>query len=319
MIAVRGMSVFAYLPAAPAHCPPPPPVDIAAVSGYYSQAAGAMAGLSFTALVLLLGARDDDAHAPRRTPDALMALFVTLFGLIGAMVTYSVLAGAKPVDGRTAAQELVAGLSFALAIEMLFFAVALLLEVRPEYAAISAAARWLTVVVVPAVGLLFLGIGARDNEWYRARPMPLHQGVRAVPTVCDGSMTVQMAALALVAVMVPVLLVVRLTGWRSRWAQAHRSLACAGTLVWNVVTIVLFVAVTLQPEGFVAPRAAVIAFMAVAAVWLTAVGILTQAGSDDPRTTGPGPLADATAAAEASVNVRRFRWGFVLLKGGDRR
>ncbi len=318
MSVVRGLAPFASLRADVRGCPMPPPVDVAEVSGYYSQAAGAMAGLSFTALVLLLGARDDDAHAPRRTPDALMALFVTLFALIGAMVTYSVMAGADPPDGRTAAQELVAGLSFALAIEMLFFSVALLLEVRPEYAAISAAARWLTVVVVPVVGLLFLVIGAQDNEWYRARPVKPSQEAQAVATMCDGSMAVPMAALVLVAGMVPVRLVVRLTGWRSRWAQAHRSLACAGTLVWNVVTIMLFVAVSVQPQGFVVPRQAVIAFMAVAALWLTTVGILTQAGSDDPRTTGPVPIAEHAAAPEA-LNVRRFRWGFVLLRGGERR
>jgi len=48
-------------------CPAEPALQINVISGYYSQVAGVLAGLSFAALVLLLGGQDGDTGAQRRS------------------------------------------------------------------------------------------------------------------------------------------------------------------------------------------------------------------------------------------------------------
>ncbi|RBQ19383.1 hypothetical protein DP939_15800 [Spongiactinospora rosea] len=267
-------------------------VEVDVVSGFYSQSSGTMAGLAFTALVLLLGARDSGGDKRYSAPHALMALFVTLFCLLATMVTYSVLAGNKDVDGRTAASEMVAGLGLSLAVQMLFFSLLLLLEMRPEHAAVARVARWVTVVVIPMVGLLFLMFGAQGTEYLRTTRIP---GVTV--GACEGSVAVPLTSVALFFAMGIVLIGARAKGIHLRWARERRSWPSIVALGWSVLSFVLFTAITLQPTGYLMPRLMVLGFMSFAAIVLATMGVLIQAGgpvsrplvaNDDPPPL-PGP------------------------------
>lgn len=298
-------------------CPPRSLFQIDVTAGYYSQAAGALAGLSFAALVLLLGAGEREPHAPRRNADALMALFVTLYSLITTMVVYSVLAGTKPGEGRVAAAEMVAGLTFILAISMLFHALGLLLEVRPECAAITNVARWVSAVVIPVNGLLFLVMGAQDTEFLRSRP-----NAQGVPTYCDGSDVVQGVGLALVGAVALCLVTVKMAKWRLRWAQEHRSSVPMVTLLWSVVALFLFGVLSMQPADFIASPGMVTMFLVVAGGLLSVIGVLIHTGGKDhPAAASSDGIGKAheggSGPAEndfVRVLARERGWGLILVR-----
>ncbi|MFG6197398.1 hypothetical protein [Nonomuraea sp. JJY05] len=274
-------------------CPLRDAFQIPITSGYYSQAAGAMAGLCFAALVLLLGVKEKDARAPRQNPDALATLFATLFSLIFSMIQYSVLAGTRAADGRTAGGELVAGLTFTLAISMLFHALGLLLEMQPECASIAELARWVSVVIIPVCGLLFLVMGSQDSELIRfgsSGQEPL--------VACPESSTVQAVGLVLVGVMAICLIMVKATNWRTAWAHRHRSLVPVVTLVLTVVSLFCFGFLSMHPSDFVAPRWALVAFLATAWLLLTAIAVFVQLGSKKPVVPSRGIAAETAIGTD---------------------
>jgi protein-S-isoprenylcysteine O-methyltransferase Ste14 len=261
-------------------CPLRGAFQIPVTSGYYSQAAGAMAGLCFAALVLLLGTKEKEELAPRQNPDALATLFATLFSLIFSMIQYSVLAGTQGSDGRTAGGELIAGLTFTLAISMLFHALGLLLEMRPECESIADLARWVSVVIIPVCGLLFLVMGSQDSEFLHYRPSS-----QAPFIACPESSMVSAVGLVLVGVMAICLVMVKVTNRRSAWAHRHRPLIPAATLVLAVVSLFFFGFLGMQPSDFIAPRWALVAFLVTAWLLLTAIAAFAQLGSTKPVVT----------------------------------
>jgi len=126
-----------------------------------------------------------------------MALFVALFALVATMVIYCVLAGDK-IGGRAATEELIAGLTFLLAIVMVFYSLLLLLEASPGYDSITAVARWVIVVIVPVIGFMFLALGAQDSEYIRS--LPPRPGA---PRLCDGSSAVSATGWGLLGALRP--------------------------------------------------------------------------------------------------------------------
>jgi hypothetical protein len=119
-------------------------------------------------MVFLLQGGGRDGDTPRRDPNALRALLVTMFTLVITMITYSVIAGEREIGGRAAASELVTGLTFIFAIFMLFYSLQLLLENSVEYTTATKTVRWIVVVISPVIGLMFLVLGADDTEYVRS-------------------------------------------------------------------------------------------------------------------------------------------------------
>jgi nitrate reductase gamma subunit len=106
--------------------------DISQTAGYYSVLTGLLAGFAFTTLILLLTNRlehkvDAEVSADRlaNTQQVLAAAFV---GLILMSLSYAVAAGETNSSGRSASEEPILGLGFALSGLLVIYSIVLTLD-----------------------------------------------------------------------------------------------------------------------------------------------------------------------------------------------
>jgi hypothetical protein len=248
-------------------------------------------------MIFLLQGANREGEPPRRDPNALMALFVTVFTLIVAMITYSVIAGEGGISGQEAASELMAGLNLVFAIFMLFYSLQFLLENSSEYATVAKAARWTVVAIVPIIEFMFLVHGSYDTEYVRS--LPADPGM---PRRCDGSITVAAVDWALVIVMALCLIVANTFRWHARWAERHRTLTPIVFMITSVITLVLFGILDGGPATFVAPRWALILFTSIAAALLGGGAVIVRIGSPEAVVT-PSSAHDPARATDGSSST----------------
>ncbi|MEU5725023.1 hypothetical protein ABZ783_24800 [Micromonospora sp. NPDC047738] len=148
-------------------------IDIAVISGFYSQMSGVLAGFAFTAMVFLLTpARSYLPSRPMRGGGGeLLALFAAFVALVITTLLYSVLAGetAGQARPRAATAAIIDGVVFGLAVIMLFQGVTVLMQRTVVDRAVLAAARFVTVVAVPTLAFYYIVTGASDITSARAR------------------------------------------------------------------------------------------------------------------------------------------------------
>ena len=95
-------------------CANQPTFSITTTAGLYSQLAGVLAGFAFTSLMLLTTA-SGRIQSSRAFTDATRILVASFLALILTSVNYAVLAGDPGTDGRTASEEPILGVGFAVA------------------------------------------------------------------------------------------------------------------------------------------------------------------------------------------------------------
>jgi hypothetical protein len=146
--------------------------DISGSASLYSQMAGVLAAFAFGAIALVLPGdhkgRRSSADGPNDNDSSdltvLLALVGAFMSLILATVEYAVLAGERGcslLQGRAASEEFLGGVSFALAVMLLLFAVSLLVT-NSRVPGAGYHARLIIAMVGPAISLLFLITGAED-------------------------------------------------------------------------------------------------------------------------------------------------------------
>jgi hypothetical protein len=151
----------------------PSHLNDAAVAGYYSQMTGVLAGFAFTAMIFLMTSaeRIEISRNPKVRYGAVILTLVAAFvSLLITTLTYAVLAGQTSDDtiGRAATLHLVNGLTFGLAVIMLFRGVTLLMEMRDFDKVVLVTARIITVVVAPTLAMYYLSNGAASTESIRS-------------------------------------------------------------------------------------------------------------------------------------------------------
>ncbi|MFI5911293.1 hypothetical protein [Dactylosporangium sp. NPDC051541] len=166
-----------------------PPLDIAATSASYAQMTGLLAGVAFTALVLLLtpaqnqlrgrtapadpaagGASGRHSAPLRADSQVLLALFAAFVAFLFATLSYSILAGdrAAAAAARIASEEVIDGISFGLAFVTLFHGLALLLDAARIDPTMVWVARILAAVVLPSISMFYIVNAVPDVEMARA-------------------------------------------------------------------------------------------------------------------------------------------------------
>ncbi len=135
--------------------------NIAITAGFYSQAAGVLAGFAFTAVLLVL-TNGEILGSQARRAHAATSFICSFFALLLSTVQYAVLAGAadtlsktNPNLGRAASEEVIAGASFGLSVLLLLYGTLQLLDGRSGYETPAGVSRAIVSFVGPSVVLLF--------------------------------------------------------------------------------------------------------------------------------------------------------------------
>jgi hypothetical protein len=145
--------------------------DIPATAGLYSTLAGVLAGFAFTALMSLLALRvAATAEDDRRLGSVVEVLLAAFIALVLSSLTYAALGGEPESGGRSASEEILAGVGLVVAALLLLYSVPLTIEASRPFASSGdtgtyAAARFIRRVLVHAVGPLvvfYLALGVED-------------------------------------------------------------------------------------------------------------------------------------------------------------
>jgi hypothetical protein len=134
---------------------------VTTAAGIYSQVAGMLAGLAFTALVAFLG-----RHAQADDDSAAVTLMLTFVSLVVVAVLYAVLAGGPDESGPAYLGVMIYGGSFALAILSMFHSIGLLAARTAGLVWTLRAARVWTSAVGPAVAMLLVSSAALDIYYF---------------------------------------------------------------------------------------------------------------------------------------------------------
>jgi hypothetical protein len=147
--------------------------NLATNAGHYASMTGTLAGFAFTAIVLLVTPTQiDERESTGRTAlkdEILPILMAAFMVLIITTLIYSTLSGedVKEARGRAATELLMDGITFGLAVIMLFNGITLLLLAGSIDRIAVWTARVMTVVTAPTLTLFYLTNGAAETE--RAR------------------------------------------------------------------------------------------------------------------------------------------------------
>lgn len=151
------------------------PFSITTTAGYYSQLAGVLAGFAFTALIFLATARITREDSKDAFASALRVLVAGFLALILTSLGYAVLAGEPGTDGRTASDEPILGVGFAIAGTLVVYAIALTLDAAdqlvdwpsPALQQVGASTRHAIAVGVAPLLILYIYLGVQDYESIR--------------------------------------------------------------------------------------------------------------------------------------------------------
>jgi hypothetical protein len=140
--------------------------DIATTAGFYSQAAGVLAGFAFAAVLLIL-TRGEDSIDHEIASHSLATFVCAFFGLLWSTIEYAVMAGASAPSsdeflGRAAISALVVGTGFALSILLLIYGVLQLLGSSGQFPQAKQASTFMVSTAGPIIMILFLSAGIQD-------------------------------------------------------------------------------------------------------------------------------------------------------------
>ncbi len=149
-------------------------LDNSQIASLYSQLAGVLAGFAFTAVTVVVTVRVSATAHGHSFDDSLRLLIAAFLGLVLTSLNYAAIAGDKTQGARSTLLEIVAGLGFAASALLLIYAVLLMLIATRTSSSntgstiattdIEAALRLTLVVVLPMIVLVFLYVGARDQQ-----------------------------------------------------------------------------------------------------------------------------------------------------------
>lgn len=154
--------------------------DFSAIAVSYAQLAGTLAGFAFVAITLIMnrshrgaaesaspasGGRPQPLSPEEREQDerVLIALICSFLSLVLAAVEYAFLSGERGcslVQGRAASAEILGGVAFVFAVNLLLYALVQLLSTSAKE--FARGFRFLVVVLIPGLALLFLISGLTD-------------------------------------------------------------------------------------------------------------------------------------------------------------
>lgn len=257
-------------------------IDIAEISGNYSQMSGVLAGFAFTAMVYLLtpGQGASSGAPTRRGGKELLALFAAFFALIITTLIYSVLAGENVAAARprAATSQLVNGVVFGLAGIMLLQGVTLLMRRSAVEPVVVLTARVVTVVVLPVLAYNYVVNGVTDVNSARAERSGTCIGL--LPNL--GIYLTLVLAVVLAASLTPPF---RRVPWR-KYSQRFQVAAPLTVLVVSVVAAIVFGFVTTRSPGFIPSPIAVNGYLIGYFLLLMLLGLILSygdVGQEDPH------------------------------------
>lgn len=170
---MKGIILFAS-----PHCTNLPTFKITVTAGLYSQLAGVLAGFAFTALMLLATAHARIRKRSRAFNDATRILVAAFLSLLLTSVNYAVLAGDPGTDGRTASEEPILGVGFAIAGALVIYAIVSTLHAanqlikRPSSASreVENSTRHVLAVAFAPILVLYIYLSVQDYEDFRYGP-----------------------------------------------------------------------------------------------------------------------------------------------------
>jgi protein-S-isoprenylcysteine O-methyltransferase Ste14 len=160
------------------YCTNLPTFKITVTAGLYSQLAGLLAGFAFTALMLLATTRASTGKRNRAFSDATRILVAAFLSLLLNSVSYAVLAGDPGTDGRTASEEPILGVGFAIAGALVIYAIVSTLDAvnhltkKPSHTSreVENSTRDALAVAFAPILVLYVYLGVQDYEDFRYRP-----------------------------------------------------------------------------------------------------------------------------------------------------
>ncbi|GAA4242967.1 hypothetical protein [Dactylosporangium darangshiense] len=258
----------------------PPTFNIAATSAAYAQMAGLLSGFAFTALVMLL----KPTRSRRRRPEDQLpvALFAAFVALLLSTLTYSLLAGEDVVGARarTATEELVDGLPFGLAFIMLLHGLTFLLDSGGAGRALVRAVHVITVLVLPALTMLYLVNAVPDMESARAQ---LAGGCPSTSMYTFGLILTALTIAVLGAMLVARSRWPRFRDWTPRRPDAAPFLV----LVVCIASAVCAGFLASRSPNFLFPSAGLATFLELAWLLLTGIGTVLIASWPPPKAPDP--------------------------------
>jgi hypothetical protein len=254
--------------------------NIAVAAGYYAQMTSILAGFAFTAIVLLLSPTQIGERASNgRALDngVLLALVAGFVALLLATLSFSNLAAETAIEarGRSAAQQIVCGVIFGLAVLMLFKGITLLLQAGNIDRVAVWTARVTTVVILPALTLFILTGGAMDSDRVRAASIAKTCTVTPAPLglALSGALTVTLT-LSLVPRLQPPLV--------RHWAQKLQNAVPITVLVCSVAAAaVSMIALGTRSPDFVLSPSALTWFFVSVFTLLLILGLMISFGFPD--------------------------------------
>jgi hypothetical protein len=139
-------------------------IDLGNTAGLYSQIAGVLAALAFSALLSYLRRPEPGEESISNHRDTTVVLFTTIGALILCAITYGQVAGGPVDQGAAYSGFFLIGPAFCLAILGMFYAILLAARPYQHLESMSYAARIVVGVIGPAVSMFLVAGAANDVE-----------------------------------------------------------------------------------------------------------------------------------------------------------
>jgi hypothetical protein len=148
-------------------------IDLGNTAGLYSQIAGVLAALAFSALLNYLRRPSPQEESTSTYRDTTVVLFTTIGALILCAITYGQVAGGPIDQGAAYSGFFLIGPAFCLAILGMFYAILLAARPYQHLEAMMSIARVMVGVIGPSVSMFLVAGAANDVEVRRcAGPNP---------------------------------------------------------------------------------------------------------------------------------------------------
>jgi hypothetical protein len=288
------------------------PFSITTTAGYYSQLAGVLAGFAFTALIFLATARITREDSRDAFASALRVLVAGFLALILTSLGYAVLAGEPGTDGRTASDEPLLGVGFAIAGTLVVYAIVLTLDAADQLVPwpsaalqqVGASTRHAIAVGVAPLLILYIYLGVQDYEVIRYCP---GHGVEPLDVMGWSLIGLQIVVSWLAY---PILLKYRTQAASQKTVDLYAKWLSRVLLVTTFICAASFVLVDTELSPDATLPAAVPATCLVA-MFFASSGIVWVVACSRPITSNP----DSHATSGFSPNANGpTRWGFLLGK-----
>lgn len=157
-------------------CPHQLSLNVAAISGHYSQVAGILAGFAFSAVAVLMTIRTTPGGPRIQLGGVAKVLLSAFLALIVTSVGYAVMAGETVSSGRAATEEVIIGTAFGMSAVLLVMAIVLVLDevhAAENGTSLRDAANFVRVVLgqgVTALVTFYVYLGLDDVQDARFGP-----------------------------------------------------------------------------------------------------------------------------------------------------